>query len=82
MSDKRKRCVLFMTFRPSQRTLFMARRNWVHLALRTHARDLHEISLDLAMVKNGLLQTLIEKLRYDYNSTTILTYESVQSTAM
>ena len=32
---KGKRCVLFMTFRPSQRTLFMARRNWVHLALRT-----------------------------------------------
>ena len=31
---------------------------------RTHARDLHEISLDLTMVKNGLLQTLIEKLRY------------------
>ena len=31
---------------------------------RTHASDLHEISLDLAMVKNGLLQTLIEKLRY------------------
>ena len=31
---------------------------------RTHAWDLHEISLDLAMVKNGLLQTLIEKLRY------------------
>ena len=27
---------------------------------RTHARDLHEILLDLAMVKNGLLQTLIE----------------------
>ena len=34
MSDKSKRCVLFMTFRPSQRTLFMARRNWVPLALR------------------------------------------------
>ena len=31
---KSKRCVLFMTFRPSQRTLFMARRNWVPLALR------------------------------------------------
>ena len=31
---------------------------------RTHPRDLHEISLDLAMVKKGLLQTLIEKLRY------------------
>ena len=31
---KSKRCVLFMTFRPSQRTLFMARRNWVLLALR------------------------------------------------
>ena len=30
---KSKRCVLFMTFRPSQRTLFMARRNWVPLAL-------------------------------------------------
>ena len=30
---KRERCVLFMTFRPSQRTLFMARRNWVPLAL-------------------------------------------------
>ena len=30
---KSKRCVLFMTFRPSQRTLFMARRNWVLLAL-------------------------------------------------
>ena len=28
---------------------------------RTHTRDLHEILLDLAMVKNGLLQTLIEK---------------------
>ena len=41
-----------------------------------------EQSLDLAMVKNGLLQTLIEKLRYEYNSTTILTYESVQNTAM
>ena len=34
MSDKSKRCVLFMTFRPSQRTLFMARRNWVPLALK------------------------------------------------
>ena len=31
---KSKRCVLFMTFRPSQPTLFMARRNWVLLALR------------------------------------------------
>ena len=31
---KRKRCVLFMTFRSSQRTLFMARRNWVPLALK------------------------------------------------
>ena len=31
---KSKRCVLFMTFRPSQRTLFMARRNWVLLALK------------------------------------------------
>ena len=30
---KSKRCVLFMTFRPSQRTLFMARHNWVSLAL-------------------------------------------------
>ena len=30
---KSKRCVLFMTFRPSQRTLFMARSNWVPLAL-------------------------------------------------
>ena len=30
---KSKHCVLFMTFRPSQRTLFMARRNWVLLAL-------------------------------------------------
>ena len=27
---------------------------------RTHGRDLHEISLDLAMVKNGLLQTLTD----------------------
>ena len=35
MSDKSKRCVLFMTFRPSQRTLFMAQRNWVPLALST-----------------------------------------------
>ena len=26
---------------------------------RTHARDLHGILLDLAMVKNGLLQTII-----------------------
>ena len=34
---KGKRCVLFMTFRPSQRTLFMARRNWVHLALKETA---------------------------------------------
>ena len=31
---------------------------------RVHARDLHDISLGLAMVRNGLLQTLIEKLRY------------------
>ena len=31
---KSKRCVLFMTFRPSQRTLFMARRIWVLLALK------------------------------------------------
>ena len=31
---------------------------------RTHTRDLHEILLDLAMVKNWLLQTLIEKIRY------------------
>ena len=30
---KSKRCNLFMKFRPSQRTLFMARRNWVLLAL-------------------------------------------------
>ena len=30
---KSKRCVLFMTFRPSQPTLFMAGRNWVPLAL-------------------------------------------------
>ena len=37
MSDKSKRCVLLMTFRPSQRTLFMARRNWVPLALRSFA---------------------------------------------
>ena len=35
MSNKSKRCVLFITFRPSQRTLFMARRNWVPLALIT-----------------------------------------------
>ena len=32
--NKSKRCVLFVTFRPSQRTLFMARRNWVPLALK------------------------------------------------
>ena len=38
MSDKSKRCVLFMTFRPSQRTLFMARRNWVPLALSGHTK--------------------------------------------
>ena len=31
---KNKRCVLFITFRPSQRTLFMARRNWVPPALK------------------------------------------------
>ena len=31
--NKSKLCVLFVTFRPSQRTLFMARRNWVPLAL-------------------------------------------------
>ena len=35
---KSKRCVLFMTFRPSQHTLFMARRNWVPLALNTFSR--------------------------------------------
>ena len=32
---------------------------------RTNARYLHEISLDLAMVRNELLQTLIEKLGYE-----------------
>ena len=32
--NKSKRCVLFVTFRPSQRTLFMARLNWVPLALK------------------------------------------------
>ena len=37
---------------------------------------------DLAMVKNGLLQFLLENLRFEYNSTTILSYESVQNTAM
>ena len=36
---KSKRCVLFMTFRPSQRTLFMARRNWVLLALRNTCKN-------------------------------------------
>ena len=36
---KSKRCVLFMTFRPSQRTLFMARRNWVLLALIINTRE-------------------------------------------
>ena len=30
---KSKRCVLFMTFRPSQRTLYIARRYCVHQAL-------------------------------------------------
>ena len=39
MSDKSKRGVLFMTFRPSQRTLFMARRNWVPLALSNQAQS-------------------------------------------
>ena len=34
---KSKHCVLFMTFRSSQRTLFMARRNWVLLALRNRS---------------------------------------------
>ena len=38
------RCVLFMTFRPSQRTLFMARRNWVLLALRRSAANNWQIS--------------------------------------
>ena len=37
---KSKRCVLFMTFRPSQRTLFMARRNWVPLALKKYKNHL------------------------------------------
>ena len=36
---KGKHCVLFMTFRPSQRTLFMARRNWVLLALNDGRTD-------------------------------------------
>ena len=36
---KSKRCVLFMTFRPSQRTLFMARRYWVLLALTINIRS-------------------------------------------
>ena len=40
VSDKSKCCVLFMTFRPSQRTLFMARRNWVPLALIMSSDDL------------------------------------------
>ena len=39
---KSKRCVLFMTFRPSQRTLFMARLNWVPLALNC-SKLLHSI---------------------------------------
>ena len=46
--NKSKRCVLFMTFRPSQRTLFMARRNWVPLALKTdntwHGGELYRVN--------------------------------------
>ena len=43
---KSKRCVLFMTFRPSQRTLFMARRNWVLLALtKCWVKLIHDTSL-------------------------------------
>ena len=42
---KSKRCVLFITFRPSQRTLFMARRNWVLLALK---RNQYLIALALS----------------------------------
>ena len=50
---------------------------------RTHTRDLHEILLDLAMVKNGLLQTLIEKNKVlNAILLSILTYKSVQNTAM
>ena len=37
---KSKRCVLFMTFRPSQRMLFMAQRNWVPLALTSMVNSL------------------------------------------
>ena len=51
MSGKSKRCDLFMTFRPSQRTLFMARRNWVPLALKHSGR----IVVDCGRVLNRSL---------------------------
>ena len=43
---KSKHCVLFMTFRPSQRTLFMGRRNWVLLALSGHAFEIRTAALE------------------------------------
>ena len=49
---KSKHCVLFMTFRPSQRTLFMARRNWVLLALKAY-----EI-VDVTKNQNGVRTAL------------------------
>ena len=51
MSDKSKRCVLFMTFRPSQRTLFMARRNWVPLALSAMSISMDQSILSLQSFK-------------------------------
>ena len=51
---KSKRCVLFMTFRPSQRTLFMARRNWVLLALS---------SINFLTVRSALMEN--ERILHD-----------------
>ena len=43
---KSKLCVLFKTFRPSQPTLFIARRNWVHQALNNEHRFHFLVGLD------------------------------------
>ena len=47
--NKSKRCVLSVTFRPSQRTLFMARRNWVPLAL---IHLIYHIAIDVIITSN------------------------------
>ena len=63
---KSKRCVLFMTFRPSQRTLFMARRNWVPLALK------------LEFILHQHVKTLLYSKRNYNNNENLLLYFGLQ----